>query len=96
MKPSERLYRQRTDVLALIGRYKLTNPRVFGSVSRGQDGEDSDLDILVDPSATTTLFDLGGLQEDLVEMLGIRVDLVTPGDLPTAFRGNILRDAVPL
>ena len=96
MKPSERLHRQRLIVLELVGRYRLTNPRIFGSISRGEDTEDSDLDILVDPSATTTLFDLGGLQEDLAVALGIRVDVVTPGDLPEAFRGKVLREAVPM
>jgi predicted nucleotidyltransferase len=49
------------------------NPRVFGSVLRGRDTESSDLDILVDPLPGTTLFDLGGLQIALEELLAMPV-----------------------
>jgi predicted nucleotidyltransferase len=65
-------------------------------VARGEDTEGSDLDLLVDPSPGATLLDLGGLQWALQSLLGVRVELVTPGDLPSRFRDDVLREAVPL
>lgn len=58
------------------------NNRVFGSVLHGDDTDTSDIDLLVDPLPGATLFDLGGLQDELQELLGIHVDLLTPGDIP--------------
>jgi hypothetical protein len=69
---------------------------VFGSVLHGDDRPDSDLDLLVDPLPGTTLFDLGGLQVELEEMLGVRVDLLTPGDLPAGYRDAVLTEARPV
>jgi hypothetical protein len=63
---------------------------------RGEDREGSDLDILVDPLPGTTLLDLGGLQVELEELLGVRVDLLTPGDLRTRYREKVLREAIPI
>lgn len=96
MRPSEVLDRNREAVRALIGRYPVANPRVFGSVADGTDGETSDLDILVDTLPRTTLFHLGGLHADLEEMLGISVDLTTTGGLRKEMRDEILRSAKPL
>jgi predicted nucleotidyltransferase len=62
----------------------------------GRDTERSDLDILVDPVPGTTLFDLGGLQVVLQELLGVPVDLLTPGDLRPRSREQVLREAVPV
>ena len=67
-----------------------------GSVLRGRDTESSDLDILVDPLPGATLFDLGGLQIALQELLGVPVDLLTPGGLPHRARERVLREAVPV
>lgn len=69
---------------------------MFGSVLHGDDRPDSDLDLLVDPLPGTTLFDLGGLQVELEEMLGVRVDLLTPGDLPARYRNAVLTEARPI
>ena len=63
---------------------------------RGEDREDSDLDILVDALPEATLFDLGGLQMDLEEILGVRVDLLTPDDLPRQIRAKVVAEAVPI
>ena len=76
-------------------RYHAANPRVFGSVPHGTDEEGSDLDLLVDALPGTTLFDLGGLQDELQELLGIRVDLLAPADLPRKFRAQVLAEARP-
>jgi predicted nucleotidyltransferase len=86
----------RVVVRDLVSRARATNPRVFGSVVRGEDTEESDLDLLVDALPGTTLFDLGGLQEELEAALGVRVDLRTPGDLPAGVRARVLEEARPL
>lgn len=96
MKPSQALRLKRHAVLSAIGRAKASNPRVFGSVLRGTDSVDSDLDLLVDPLPGATLFSLSRLQDDLEDVLGIRIDLVTPGDLSPRFRARVLDEARPL
>lgn len=96
MRPSQALQQHRDAVCRAAGRYRVRNPRVFGSVVRGDDVEGSDLDLLVDPLPGTTLFDLGGLQDELEQMLGLRVDVLTPKDLPARFRDQVLAEAQPL
>ncbi len=81
---------------SLVARYRSSNLRVFGSALHGDDRDGSDLDLLVDPLPGATLFDLGGLQVELEELLGVRVDLLTPGDLPMKFRGQVLAEAQPV
>ncbi len=96
MRPSEALEQTRGAIRELVPRYRTANPRVFGSVLRGLDQETSDLDILVDTLPETTLFDLGALQEQLRGLLGVRVDVRTPGDLPPAFREEVVSEAEPV
>jgi len=74
----------------------MANPRIFGSVLHGTDTEGSDLDLLVDALPGTTLFDLGGLQVELEDLLGVSVDLLTPPDLPPKFREQVLSEAKPV
>ncbi|WP_425463117.1 nucleotidyltransferase family protein [Marinobacter maritimus] len=69
---------------------------VFGSVARGDDGDTSDLDLLVDPLPGATLLDLGGLQDELQSLLKVKIDLVTPGDLPIRVRANVISEARPV
>ena len=96
MKPSAGLFDKKAIVRELIARSCATNPRIFGSVVRGDDTEGSDLDLLVDALPGTTLFDLGGLQDELEAALGMRVDVRTPGDLPERIRERVLEEAKPL
>lgn len=96
MKPSTALHLKRNDVCEAVKRFRATNPRVFGSVAHGNDRDDSDLDLLVDALPGTTLFDLGGLQVELEDMLGVHVDLLTPGDLSPRFRDQVLAEARPI
>lgn len=93
VKPSEALQKNRDAVKKAAISRNTCNVRVFGSALYGRDKEGSDLDLLVDTLPGTTLFDLGGLQVDLEEILGVPVDLLTPGDLPIKFRDNVLREA---
>jgi len=96
MPPSHALRRHREAVRALIEKRRMHNPRIFGSVLRGEDAEGSDLDLLVDAAPGTTLFDLGGLQMELEELLGVPVDLLTPQDLPLRYREKVLGEAAPV
>ena len=68
MRPSQALSQHREAVCLAAARYRVANPRVFGSALHGNDREGSDLDLLVDPLPGTTLFDLGGLQDELQEL----------------------------
>lgn len=93
MKPSIALDLNRDAVREAVSRFHAANPRVFGSILHGDDLDGSDLDLLVDALPGVTLFDLGGLQLELEELLGVPVDLLTPGDLPLKFRAQVLREA---
>lgn len=96
MRPSVVLDMKRNAVREAAGRFPVANPRIFGSVLHGTDRDDSDLDLLVDALPGATLFDLGGLQEELETLLGIHVDLLTPSDLPVKFRAQVLAEAQPV
>ncbi|GAB1436282.1 hypothetical protein MASR2M32_25270 [Sphaerotilus sulfidivorans] len=69
---------------------------MFGSTLHGRDRDGSDLDLLVDALPGATLFDLGALQDELQALLGVPVDVRTPGDLPVSFRGQVLAQARPV
>lgn len=96
MTPTELLAANRQKILQIVAIHRATTPRVFGSVLHGDDTESSDLDLLVDPLPGATLLDLGSIQIDLEELLGIPVDVLTPGDLPAKFRQQVLQEAQPL
>jgi predicted nucleotidyltransferase len=96
MLPSELLHIHRVDVLEIMKRYPMfVNLRVIGSVARGEDTVDSDIDFLVDALSDATLCDLGGLLEELEDLLGISVDVMTSGPHITGYmKTAIERDAV--
>lgn len=96
MKPSQVLEAKYAALVELLARSKVQNVRVFGSTLRGTDKEGSDLDLLVDAPPGTTLLDLSQLQLDLEDLLGVTVDLRTPGDLSPMFRDQVLANAIPL
>ena len=96
MRPSQALSQHREAVCLAAARYHVANPRVFGSALRGDDGDGSDLDLLVDTLPGTTLLDLGGLQDELQELLGVPVDVLTLKDLPAKFRDTVAREARPV
>lgn len=96
MRPSVVLGMKRSAVREATYRFRMANLRVFGSVLHGTDKDGSDLDLLVDALPGATLFDLGGLQDELELLLGIQVDLLTPADLPPKFRAEVLAQARPI
>jgi hypothetical protein len=87
---------RRNDILAIAAKRGARNVRVFGSVARGDERPDSDVDFLVDLEPGRSLFDLGGLHADLESLLGRPVDLVTAAGLRPRVRGDVLRTATPL
>ena len=92
----DNLHLHREEVLALAERHRAGNVRLFGSLARGDATPVSDIDLLVDPMPGATLFDLGGLQVELQQLLGAPVDLLTPDDMPEAWRPTILSAAIRL
>lgn len=98
MLPSERLQNNREAILEIMTRYPMiSNLRVVGSVARGEDTENSDIDFLVDVAPGTTLFDVGGLHEDLEELLGVPVDIImSGGHMSEYMRTTTERDAVQI
>jgi predicted nucleotidyltransferase len=96
MRPSQALSQHCEAVRLAAARYRVANPRVFGSALHGNDADGSDLDLLVDPLPGATLFDLGGLQDELQALLGVPVDVLTPKDLPAKFRDFVVHEARPV
>ena len=96
MRPSLAFKTHRRAIREIVKKYPTVNPRVFGSVLHGTDHEESDLDVLVDALPGATLLDLGDLEADLVQVLGTRVEVLTPQDLPHKFRERVLAEAQPV
>jgi predicted nucleotidyltransferase len=96
MRPSEVFEQNRQLIRDAVARRRTANPRVFGSVLHGTDSDNSDIDILVDALPGATLFDLGGLEEELEERLGVPVQVVTPEELHRFFKDKVLAEAQPI
>lgn len=86
----------RTALVALASRRGVTGVRVFGSMSRDDANDNSDVDLLVTLTPGTSALALGGLLLDAQELLGRRVDVVTEASLRPGLRARVLADAVPL
>lgn len=94
MRPSEALSLHRTQIREIALRHRLSSVRVFASAQHGDDTADSDLDLLVEPTAQTTLMDIGAIRFELKQLLGIEVDVHTSNSLPASFRNQVLREAI--
>ena len=92
----EILGERREDILRIAAGHGATSVRVFGSVARGEADAESDIDFLVELEEGRSLFDLGGLLMDLQELLGRKVDVVTPKGLRARIRDDVLAQAVLL
>ena len=84
---------RRDEILAIMRAHGASDPRLFGSVARGEDRPESDIDFLVDMESGRSLIDLIGLQQALESRLGRRVDLLTPPSLNRHMRERILAEA---
>jgi len=96
MRPSEVLEMYRSDARAIIARYPLENPRIFGSAARGSDREGSDIDILVRLSGNLSYFDLSALERELATLMGVKVDVRTEGEFSAEMLDRISRDFLAL
>ena len=94
MLPSQALSLHRNRIREIALSHRVRNVRVFGSALHGDETEGSDLDLLVEPTDQTTLFDIGAIRFELKNLLGIDVDVLTPNGLPQKFRELVLREAV--
>ncbi|WP_216093143.1 XRE family transcriptional regulator [Curtobacterium sp. UCD-KPL2560] len=88
----DRLAAVRDDLLAVVAECGASNPRLFGSVARGEDGPGSDVDLMVDLPPDSGIFCLLRIQDAAERLLGVRVDVADAAGL----RGSALREAVPL
>ncbi len=86
----------RDEILRLAAHHRASNVRVFGSFARGDAGERSDLDLLVDFDPQSSLYDRIGLKQDLEDLLGRPVDVLSPKTIHHSLRDRVLAEAVPL
>ena len=96
MRPSIALQTHRDAIREIALRHRVKNVRVFGSALHGDDTEDSDLDLLVDPTPETTLMDIAKIQVEVAQLLNITVDVLTPRALPDKFRDQVIKEAQPV
>ena len=96
LRPSEALALHRDEVRGVFKGREMRNPRLFGSVARGEDQIESDLDILVDSTPRTSLFDLANIEIALEKLLGVRVEVMTINFLPEKDRARVLAEAEAL
>jgi len=87
---------KREDILSIAAKHGAKNVRLFGSIARGEDGPDSDVDLLVETEPTTSSWFPAGLILDLERLLARRVEIVTDKGLNPHLRDRVLSEAVPL
>jgi predicted nucleotidyltransferase len=92
----ELLRERREEILRIAARHGAHNVRIFGSVARGEAGPQSDIDLLVDVDSHTSSWFPTGLIDDLEQLLGRKVDVLTDGGVSPYLRDQIYREAVPL
>ena len=90
------LQEKRDDVLEVAQRHGVTSVRVFGSVARGEESPESDIDLLVTTGPTVSSWFPAGLILDLEQLLGRHIDIVTETGLNPLIRGEVLSEAVAL
>ena len=91
-----RVAAHRGELHEVLRRHGVTNPEIFGSAARGDDREDSDVDLLVDFAPGTSIIDIIGIQRELEELLGVPVDLVPRNGLKERVRARAQKDLLPL
>ena len=90
------LQEKRDDVLEVAQRHGVTSVRVFGSVARGEESPESDIDLLVTTGPTVSSWFPAGLILDLEQLLGRHIDVVTETGLNPLIRDEVLSEAVAL
>ncbi|MDQ1255859.1 MAG: uncharacterized protein QG656_453 [Candidatus Hydrogenedentes bacterium] len=92
----QQLIARREEILAIARRHGAHDVRIFGSVARGDQQENSDLDLIVRFDSGRSLFDQGGLLMDLQDLLGMKVDVISERGMRPRFREHVMKEAVPL
>ncbi len=95
-KASQAFRLHRSAIRRVVDTHRGRNPRVFGSVARGEDTDASDLDLLIDTTETTSLFNVAAMELDLERLLGISVHVTTSGALRGGLRARVLSEAEPV
>ena len=96
MKIAVAIRASRDDILSIAARHGASNVGLFGSAARGDDSEDSDVDLLVDVNGTPGPWFPGGLAAELEDLLGRPVQIIVRRSLSPLIRDSVLKDAVPL
>lgn len=96
MRTLDLLRRKKAQLVALAAAHGARNIRIFGSVARGEESVNSDVDLLVEMEEGRSLYDLVGLQLDIEELLGKKADVLTEGGINRYLRERILAEARPL
>ena len=87
---------KREEILQIAARHGARNVQVFGSLARGEARPDSDVDILVKLELGRSLLDLIAIKQDLEDLLGRQVDVVTEAAISPYIREEVLKEAVSL
>lgn len=90
------IFEKKNEIVKLAAVHGATNVRIFGSTARGEDNPNSDVDLLVEFDDDCSLFDLIRLREELTQLLGRQVDVVTAEALNSRIRQDVLGEALPL
>jgi hypothetical protein len=96
MEINQLLKDKREEILGIAARHGAQNIRVFGSIARGEAKPDSDLDILIELAPGRSLLDLIALKQDLEDLLGCQVDVVTKTAISPYIRQQVLSEAIPI
>ncbi len=96
MRVDELIKAKRADILRIAARHAARNVRIFGSAARGEAGAESDRDFLVEMEPGRSLLDYVALWQDLEELLGCKVDVLTDGGISPYLQERIYAEAVPL
>lgn len=94
MKHLSRLLRKhREEIQKIVEKHHAKNLKVFGSVAVGNESADSDIDLLIETTPETTMFDIGAIKFELNNLLGVEVDVLTPNSLPMQFKDKVEQEA---
>ena len=96
MKLEPMLEKRKDEILRILSQYGARNVRIFGSRAREDSAETSDLDLLVEMKPNSSLLDLVAIKQDLEDLLGCKVDVVTESSLSPYIKDEILKEAVRL
>ncbi|MDJ0728609.1 MAG: nucleotidyltransferase family protein [Crocosphaera sp.] len=97
MKLQQLLQEKRQEIIEIAAKHGAYNLRIFGSVARGEETENSDIDLLIDYHLDKiTPWFPSGLMQDLQSILGRKVDIVTVNGLKERIKETVLKEAIKL